>query len=101
MPLNQRRKAQGQKLAGYFMQQLMELYEMAAMNEDALRDTERQTILQARLALGMFERAMQDFKAEFSQTPKFAVEVQRAKAGLRANVESEETRAGLVSIPCC
>ena len=51
------------------MQQLIELYEMVALNENALRKRERLTILQARIALGMFERAMQSFKAEFSQTP--------------------------------
>ena len=50
------------------MQQMIELYEMVAMNVDALRDTERQTIQQARLALGMFERAMQGFQAQFFQT---------------------------------
>lgn len=50
------------------MQQMIELYEMVALNEDALRETERLSIQQARLALGMFERAMQSFKAEFSQS---------------------------------
>jgi hypothetical protein len=51
------------------MQQMIEFYEMVALNEDALRETERLSILQARLALGMFERAMKNFKAEFSQAP--------------------------------
>jgi hypothetical protein len=51
------------------MQQMIELYEMVALNEDALRETERLSIRQARLALGMFERAMKSFKAEFSRTP--------------------------------
>lgn len=49
------------------MQQMIELYEMVAMNEDALRDTDRRAIQQARLALGMFERAMQGFQAQFFQ----------------------------------
>jgi hypothetical protein len=51
------------------MLQLIELYEMAGLNEDALGKTERLSILRARLALGTFERAMRSFKAEFFQTP--------------------------------
>jgi hypothetical protein len=50
------------------MQQLVELYEMVALNENALCENERQAILQARLALGMFERAMQSFKTQLSET---------------------------------
>jgi hypothetical protein len=50
------------------MQQLIELYEMVALNEDALSDAERLSILKARLAMGMFKRAMQSFKAELCQT---------------------------------
>jgi hypothetical protein len=45
------------------MQQLIELYDMVALNENALRETERLTILRARIALAMFENAMQSFKA--------------------------------------
>ncbi len=43
---------------------LMELYEMVSLNETVLSDTERQALLKARLALGIFERAMQRFKSE-------------------------------------
>jgi hypothetical protein len=46
------------------MQQMIELYEMVSMNDAALRGTEKLSILKARLALQMFERAMQNFKAE-------------------------------------
>jgi hypothetical protein len=50
------------------MQQLIELYEMVSLNDGALRGSERLTILKAGFALRMFERAMQSFKAELSQT---------------------------------
>jgi hypothetical protein len=51
------------------MQKLIEFYEMVSMNDAALRGTEQQAILQAKLALQMFERAMQDFKAESAPAP--------------------------------
>ena len=44
------------------MQQLIEFYEMVSMNDAALRGDEKMAILKARLALNMFERAMQSFK---------------------------------------
>ena len=44
------------------MQKLIEFYEMAAMNDAALRDSEKTAILRARLALSMFERAMESFQ---------------------------------------
>jgi len=44
------------------MQQLIEFYEMVSLNDAALRDSERTAILKARLALRMFERAMESFK---------------------------------------
>ena len=50
------------------MQKMVEFYEMVSLNDAALRGTEKLAILQARLALNMFERAMQDFKA-VSATP--------------------------------
>ena len=50
------------------MQKMIEFYEMVSLNDAALRGTEKLAILQARLALNMFERAMQDFKA-VSATP--------------------------------
>ena len=45
------------------MQKLIEFYEMASLNDAALRGSEKTAILQARLALRMFERAMESFKA--------------------------------------
>jgi hypothetical protein len=44
------------------MQQMIEFYEMVSMNDAALRGSERTAILKARLALRMFERAMESFK---------------------------------------
>ena len=70
------------------MRQLIELYEMAALNEKALRKPETVAILQARIALGMFERAMQSFMAEFSQTP----------AGTEAPVTSSGDQATSASV---
>ena len=46
------------------MQQMIELYEMVSMNDASLREPEKLAILKARLALQMFERAMQNFKSE-------------------------------------
>ncbi len=46
------------------MQQMIELYEMVSMNEASLAGTEKLSMLKARLALQMFERAMQGFKAQ-------------------------------------
>jgi hypothetical protein len=51
------------------MQQLIEFYEMVSMNDAALRGSEKTAILKARLALQMFERAMQNFKAEAAPAP--------------------------------
>jgi hypothetical protein len=51
------------------MQQMIEFYEMVSMNDAALRGTEKLAILKARLALQMFERAMQDFKGEAVPEP--------------------------------
>ena len=44
------------------MQDLIELYEMASLNDGALDDREMAAILDARHALASFERAMQGFK---------------------------------------
>jgi hypothetical protein len=43
------------------MQKLIEFYEMASLNDAALRSSEKTAILKARLALRMFERAMESF----------------------------------------
>ena len=52
------------------MEQMIELYEMVSMNDTSLRGTEKMAILKARLALNMFERAMQSFKlANSSEAP--------------------------------
>jgi hypothetical protein len=50
------------------MQKMVEFYEMVSLNDAALRGTEKLAILKARLALNMFERAMQDFKAVSATT---------------------------------
>ena len=48
---------------------MIELYEMISMNDASLSATENEAILKARLALQMFEGAMQTFKtAEEPQT---------------------------------
>jgi hypothetical protein len=44
------------------MQKLIELYEMVSINEAALRGSENAALLKARLALNMFEQAMQALK---------------------------------------
>ena len=49
------------------MQQLIEFYEMVSLNDAALRDSERIAILKARLALRMFERAMESFKTSSTE----------------------------------
>ena len=49
------------------MQQLIEFYEMVSLNDAALCDSERLAILKARLALRMFERAMESFKARSTE----------------------------------
>jgi hypothetical protein len=51
------------------MQQMIEFYEMISMNDAALRGPEKLAILKARLALRLFERAMQYFKAESAPAP--------------------------------
>ena len=54
------------------VQKLIEFYEMVSMNDAALRDSERAAILKARLALKMFERAMESFKAISCEVPSAA-----------------------------
>ena len=44
------------------MQNLIELYEMMSLNEAALRGSENVALLKARLALKMFEQAMESLK---------------------------------------
>jgi hypothetical protein len=44
------------------MLRLIELYEMASLNDAALSGSERKAVLKARHALRMFERAMHEFK---------------------------------------
>lgn len=60
------------------MQQLIEFYEMVSLNDAALRDSERAAILKARLALRMFERAIESFKTSSTQA------TQPAEASFRA-----------------
>ena len=45
------------------MQKLIEFYEMVSLNDAALRGSEKAAVLKARLALRMFERAMENFQA--------------------------------------
>ena len=54
------------------MQELIEFYEMVSLNDAALRGSEKTAILKARLALKMFERAMESFKAISCEVPSAA-----------------------------
>ena len=54
------------------VQKLIEFYEMVSMNDAALRDSERAAILKARLALRMFEQAMESLKAISDEAPSAA-----------------------------
>ena len=54
------------------MQKLIEFYEMVSLNDAALRGSERMAILKARLALNMFERAMDSFKTVTTEAPSAA-----------------------------
>jgi hypothetical protein len=49
------------------MQNLIELFEMVSMNDAALRGSEKKAIRQARLALGMFAKAMESFKMDSAE----------------------------------
>lgn len=54
------------------MQQLIEFYEMVVLNDAVLRGSEKTAILKARLALSMFERAMESFKRAPTGAPSAA-----------------------------
>jgi len=54
------------------MQELIEFYEMVSLNDAALSGSEKAAILKARLALKMFERAMESFKAISCEAPSAA-----------------------------
>ncbi len=56
-------------MAGEAMQKLIEFYEMVTLNDAALRGSEKTAILKARLALSMFERAMESFKRASTGAP--------------------------------
>ena len=69
------RRAKGQRWqvnAVNTVQKLIEFYEMVSMNDAALRDSEKADILKARLALRMFERAMESLKAISDEAPSAA-----------------------------
>ncbi len=51
------------------MEKLIELYEMASLNDAALRGRERQAIINARRALKLFVRAMDNFKTASAEAP--------------------------------
>jgi hypothetical protein len=60
------------------MERLIELYEMASLNNAALHDNEKLAILKAKLALNIFERAMDSFKKAAAepltvQEPRFLI----------------------------
>jgi len=44
------------------MHNLVEFYEMVALNDNSLRESEREAILRAAVALRMFRGAMESFK---------------------------------------
>ena len=65
-------KRKGQRWQVNAMQKLIEFYEMVSLNDAALRGSEKTAILKARLALKMFERAMESFKAISCEVPSAA-----------------------------
>jgi hypothetical protein len=65
-------KRKGQRWQVNAMQKLIEFYEMASLNDAALRGSEKAAILKARLALRMFERAMESFTAISGEVPSAA-----------------------------
>jgi hypothetical protein len=65
-------KRKGQRWQVNAMQKLIEFYEMVSLNDAALRGRERTAILKARLALRMFERAMESFTAISGEAPSAA-----------------------------
>ena len=56
------REGNHQKGTGKDMEQLVEFYEMASRNKAALSAAEKRSLSQARRALGIFEKAMQDVR---------------------------------------
>jgi hypothetical protein len=64
-----RKGENGQQLEVKGMQNLIELYEMVCLNTAALSGGEKTAILKARLALGMFARAMEGFKRASAEMP--------------------------------
>ena len=62
----------GQRWRVKVMQELIEFYEMVALNDAALRGSEKTAILRARLALSMFERAMESLKRASTGAPSEA-----------------------------
>jgi hypothetical protein len=57
-------KREGQRWRVNAVQQLIEFYEMVSLNDAALGGKEKVAMLKARLALQMFERAMQSLKSD-------------------------------------
>jgi len=53
--------------AGKDMEQLIEFYEMASLNKATLSAAEKRSLSQARRALGIFEKAMQDVRRTSSR----------------------------------
>ena len=65
-------KRRGQRWQVNAMQKLIEFYEMVSLNDAALRGSEKTAILKARLALRMFERAVESFRAISCKVPSAA-----------------------------
>ena len=54
------------------IQRFIEFYEMVSLNDAALRGSEKTDILKARLALRLFERAMESFRTISGEVPSAA-----------------------------
>jgi hypothetical protein len=67
---SERRK--GQRWRVNAMQKLIEFYEMVSLNDAVLCGSERMAILKARLALNVFERAMESLKGASTDAPSLA-----------------------------
>jgi hypothetical protein len=65
-------KRKGQRWQVNAMHKLIEFYEMVSLNDAALRGSEKTAILKARLAMKMFERAMESFKTISGEAPPAA-----------------------------
>ena len=58
----------GQRWRVIAMQEMIEFFEMVSLNEAALCSVDRTTILQARLAMRVFQRAMNRLRSETDES---------------------------------